>query len=49
VAELNATSLGQLEGGLVDRLTLPHFFRAQPIQAQDGSAILVLDPAVLGS
>jgi hypothetical protein len=49
VAELDATGLGQLEGGLVDRLTLPHFFSAQPIQAQDGSAILVLDPAVLGS
>ena len=46
---LQPTSIGSLEGTLVDRLTLPHFFRAQPVQAQDGSAILVLDPAVLGS
>jgi hypothetical protein len=49
VRRLDPTSLDELEGGLVDRLTLPHFFRAQPIQAQDGSAILVLDPAALGS
>jgi hypothetical protein len=49
VRRLDPTSLGQLEGGLVDRLTLPHFFRAQPTAAPDGSAILVLDPAVLGS
>ena len=46
---LQPTTLSSLEGTLVDRLTLPHFFRAQPIQAQDGSAILVLDPVALGS
>ena len=46
---LQPTTLNSLEGTLIDRLTLPHFFRAQPVQAQDGSAILVLDPAVLGS
>jgi hypothetical protein len=46
---LQPTTMSSLEGTLVDRLTLPHFFRAQPVQAQDGSAILVLDPAVLGS
>ena len=49
VRTLQPTTLNSLEGTLVDRLTLPHFFRAQPIQAQDGSAILVLDPVVLGS
>jgi hypothetical protein len=41
--------MNPLERTLVDRLTLPRFFRAQPVQAQDGSAILVLDPVVLGS
>jgi hypothetical protein len=46
---LQPRTLSSLEATLVDRLTLPHFFRAQPIQAQDGSAILVLDPVVLGS
>jgi hypothetical protein len=49
VTTLRPTTLGALEGGLVDRLTLSHFFSASPVQAQDGSAILVLDPAVLGS
>ena len=46
---LQPRSMSSLESGLIDRLTLPHFFRAEPIQAQDGSAILVLDPVVLGS
>ena len=46
---LQPSTMSALEGTLVDRLTLPHFFRAQPVQAQDGSAILVLDPVVLGS
>lgn len=46
---LRPTSMSSLESTLVDRLTLPRFFRAQPVQAQDGSAILVLDPVVLGS
>jgi hypothetical protein len=46
---LRATNLGSIEGGLVDRLTLPHFFSTQPVMAQDGSAVLVLDPAALGS
>jgi hypothetical protein len=46
---LRPTSLSSIERVLVDRLTLPHFFRAEPVQAQDGSAILVLDPVVLGS
>jgi hypothetical protein len=46
---LQPTSLNAVEGTLIDRLTLPHFFRAQPIQAQDDSVILVLDPVVLGS
>jgi hypothetical protein len=46
---IQPTTMSSLEGTRVDRLTLPHFFRAQPVQAQDGSAILVLDPAVLGS
>jgi hypothetical protein len=49
VTALQPTTLNSLEATLVDRLTLPHFFRAQPVQAQDGSAILVLDPVVLGS
>jgi hypothetical protein len=49
VPALRPATLGALEGGLVDRITLPHFFSASPVQAQDGSAILVLDPAVLGS
>jgi hypothetical protein len=38
-----------IEGTVVDRLTLPHLFRTQPSQAQDGSVILVLDPAALNS
>jgi hypothetical protein len=38
-----------IEGIVVDRLTLPHLFRTQPTQAPDGSLILVLDPAALGS
>jgi hypothetical protein len=38
-----------IEGVVVDRLTLPHLFRTQPTQAQDGSVILVLDPAALSS
>jgi hypothetical protein len=46
---LQPATMNPLERTLVDRLTLPHFFRAQPVQAQDGSAILVLDPVVLGS
>jgi hypothetical protein len=46
---IQPTTMSQLEDTLVDRLTLPHFFRAQPVQAQDGSAILVLDPVALGS
>jgi hypothetical protein len=41
--------MGPIEGIVVDRLTLPHLFRTQPSQAQDGSVILVLDPAALGS
>ena len=46
---LQPTSLNAREGTLVDRLTLPHFFRAEPIQAQDDSVILVLAPEVLES
>jgi hypothetical protein len=36
-----------VELGTIDRLTLPRYFRYQFQQAQDGSAVLVLDPAVL--
>jgi hypothetical protein len=45
---LRPASLDPIEGGVVDRLTLPHLFRTEPTQAQDGSVILVLDPAALG-
>jgi hypothetical protein len=47
--KVQPADLDPIEGGVVDRLTLPHFFRTQPTQAQDGSVILVLDPAALGS
>ena len=48
-ATLRQGDMDPIEGVLVDRLTLPHLFRTQPTQAQDGSLILVLDPAALGS
>jgi hypothetical protein len=38
-----------IEGVVVDRLTLPHLFSTEPTQLQDGSVILVLDPAALSS
>ena len=46
---LRPGDMDPIEGIVVDRLTLPHLFRTQPTQAQDGSVILVLDPAALGS
>ena len=41
--------LSRIEGTIVDTLTLPHLFRTQPTQGQDGSLFLVLEPAALSS
>jgi hypothetical protein len=46
---LRAGDLGQIEGGIVDRLTLPHLFRTEPTQRQDGSVVLLLDPVALNN
>jgi hypothetical protein len=46
---LRPGAMDPIEGVIVDRLTLPHLFRTQPTQAQDGSVILVLDPVILGT
>jgi hypothetical protein len=48
-ATLRPGDMDPIEGIMVDRLTLPHLFRTEPTQAQDGSVILVLDPAALDS
>jgi hypothetical protein len=48
-ATLRPGDMDPIEGIMVDRLTLPHLFRTEPTQAQDGSLILVLDPAALDS
>jgi hypothetical protein len=41
--------LGLMERTIVDRLTLPHLFRTEPTQAQDGSVLLMLEPVALNS
>jgi hypothetical protein len=46
---IRAGELSQVEGTIVDTLTLPHLFRTQPTQGQDGSLFLVLEPAALSS
>jgi hypothetical protein len=48
-ATLQPGGMDPIEGIVVDRLTLPRLFRTQPSQAQDGSVILVLDPAALNT
>lgn len=46
---VRASDLGPIEGGIVDRLTLPHLFRTEPTQRQDGSVLLLLDPVALSN
>lgn len=46
---MRSGDLGAIEGGIVDRLTLPHLFRTEPTQGQDGSVILLLDPVAMSS
>lgn len=46
---LRARDLSPIEGGIVDSLTLPYLFRTEPTQGQDGSVLLLLDPAALNN
>jgi hypothetical protein len=42
-------TMPQREVDLVDRLTLPRLYSFDVQRAQDGSAVLVYDPVVLGA
>ena len=46
---LRARDVGPIEGRIVDSLTLPHLFRTEPTQGQDGSVLLLLDPVALNN
>ena len=41
--------MGKAEQATVDRITEPRLYTYEYQQAQDGSAVLVLDPVILGA